>query len=279
MSEERTDRFWRKNNPILWGIILSVIFIGIYGWLAVLETCGVVSCESKWQEFLSASPNEIGDTLAGIFGGLAFLWIIMTVLLQSQELREQRRELRQARGEYEKMANAMQKQAKVADQQISILQQEQRQRDELRADRLFNQKLTSFVQSVIETPSQGLHWCFSNDIIDDETGGNGQIHALNLYHKDMHDQTVDETLIGLRRRLPGLRESLWEYTHTSIDYRLPDSHIVILYLVAKLEDLSRMKADISDAEQERLEMFRLPEIVQELQELSSTPQLWADTEK
>nr|WP_256471805.1 putative phage abortive infection protein [Oceanicola sp. 502str15] len=40
--------------------------------------------------FLKSSSNEIGDTLAGIAGTLAFLWIIVTVWLQSQELAAQR---------------------------------------------------------------------------------------------------------------------------------------------------------------------------------------------
>ncbi|MEM7727688.1 MAG: hypothetical protein AAF311_00265, partial [Pseudomonadota bacterium] len=41
----------------------------------------------------------MGDALAGIAGTLAFLWIIVTVLLQSQELSAQRDELVEQRNE------------------------------------------------------------------------------------------------------------------------------------------------------------------------------------
>jgi hypothetical protein len=38
--------------------------------------------------------GEIGDPLAGIFAPLAFLWLVAAVLVQSQELQEQRKELK-----------------------------------------------------------------------------------------------------------------------------------------------------------------------------------------
>lgn len=52
--------------------------------------------------YLSCRPlNEIGDFLAGVFAPLAFLWLVVTVLVQAQELREQRKEVRLSRKEFE----------------------------------------------------------------------------------------------------------------------------------------------------------------------------------
>jgi len=45
--------------------------------------------------------GEIGDSLAGIFAPLAFLWLVAAVLVQSQELQEQRKELKLKRTEFE----------------------------------------------------------------------------------------------------------------------------------------------------------------------------------
>ena len=56
---------------------------------------------------MQSRPSEIGDTLAGIAGALAFLWIIVTVLLQSQELKEQREELKRNREESEIMNQSL----------------------------------------------------------------------------------------------------------------------------------------------------------------------------
>ncbi|MEO1138941.1 MAG: putative phage abortive infection protein [Pseudomonadota bacterium] len=42
---------------------------------------------------MKSPPNEKGDTFAGLAGSLAFLWIIITVLLQGKELSLQREEI------------------------------------------------------------------------------------------------------------------------------------------------------------------------------------------
>lgn len=54
----------------------------------------------KFDQFLSLKPSEMGDTFAGIFSALAFIWIIITVFMQSQELREQRTVLREQKDEF-----------------------------------------------------------------------------------------------------------------------------------------------------------------------------------
>lgn len=52
--------------------------------------------------FLSCrTPNELGDYLAGAFAPLAFLWLVVAVYIQSQELGAQRRELAFTRREFE----------------------------------------------------------------------------------------------------------------------------------------------------------------------------------
>jgi hypothetical protein len=51
----------------------------------------------KWPELSVASPNTIGDTLAGFVAPLAFLWLIVATWLQRQELGLQRKELAESR--------------------------------------------------------------------------------------------------------------------------------------------------------------------------------------
>jgi len=91
----------RKNGirslppPLIWGGLITVIFFLVLAILAGSSYCEtnageVEICVSKFEKFLTSSPNEIGDTLAGIAGSLAFLWIIITVLIQAQELKAQR---------------------------------------------------------------------------------------------------------------------------------------------------------------------------------------------
>ncbi|WP_395540682.1 putative phage abortive infection protein [Neotabrizicola sp. sgz301269] len=58
-----------------------------------LTSKSVLECRSNLDWFLDSPPNEIGDTLAGFAGALAFIWIVVTVWLQSHELSEQRKEI------------------------------------------------------------------------------------------------------------------------------------------------------------------------------------------
>ncbi|MEX0308289.1 MAG: putative phage abortive infection protein [Ruegeria sp.] len=83
-----------KQTPFIVGALLSAVVFGVFAYfLSVGEVCNWAgACETKWQYLQSASPNEIGDTLAGFAGTLAFIWIVVTVWLQAEELQEQRLE-------------------------------------------------------------------------------------------------------------------------------------------------------------------------------------------
>ena len=108
IEEDENLKFFRKSNPLMWGTIITVGFFFIIFLLAISPYCETINeqqvCQNKYRKLISSSPNEIGDTLAGMAGALAFLWIIVTVLLQAQELRAQREELKLTRKEYEKMS-------------------------------------------------------------------------------------------------------------------------------------------------------------------------------
>ncbi|MCR9109794.1 MAG: hypothetical protein NXH94_12900, partial [Rhodobacteraceae bacterium] len=97
MTEGETQVFWRKNNPIAYGVAISVGLLAVYLAIGLRNECIGSFCENNFQRFWDSEPNQIGDTLAGLFGALAFVWIIVTVFLQSQELREQRKEFREQR--------------------------------------------------------------------------------------------------------------------------------------------------------------------------------------
>lgn len=102
-------------NPLTYGFGLTALLIGAVLVLAFQPHCIqnsnlTLSCVPKYQRFLNSSPNEIGDTLAGIASTLAFLWIIITVWLQSLELAAQRKEMARATLATEKTSAALDKQ-------------------------------------------------------------------------------------------------------------------------------------------------------------------------
>ena len=89
---------------------LSLVFLVFLFLIFFLPVCsGGEDCSRSRYEYLQySSPNEIGDTLAGVSGTLAFLWLITTVFMQGKELREQRKEISRQADEAQR-ANASMK--------------------------------------------------------------------------------------------------------------------------------------------------------------------------
>lgn len=113
--------FWNRHNPIAYAAILTaLIFVG-YLVIGMREVCYEHYCKPNIQIFWESDPNEIGDTLAGLFSVLAFVWIIATVLLQSRELAAQREQLELATHESERMATTLQAQTNLMQTQTEMI--------------------------------------------------------------------------------------------------------------------------------------------------------------
>lgn len=93
----------RPSKALLWAVGLSAIWVVLLA-VAVAWSKSCAPDAAFWQvgsRFLSClSANEIGDFLAGASAPLAFIWLVVTVLVQAQELRAQRDELRLTRQEF-----------------------------------------------------------------------------------------------------------------------------------------------------------------------------------
>lgn len=257
--------------PFLVGLVITLAVLGLAVWsLSVGEVCNADgSCISKWGKLKASPPNEIGDALAGFAGTLAFVWLIVTVWLQATELREQREE-------FEKMADAQEAQVGLLVKQGEIFADEQRQRDESRAENLFDEKLNSLIIAISETMEQGLRWSFSNAPIDDEYGNNGQIISWTIGNRQDESLVIDDAIIAIRRRLIGSHEHLWELSHTCIDDRLPEKSNTIPELLDRIHKIIQMEADLSQPQKERLMRMRLDEIIFNLNSLYNTPEFWKD---
>jgi hypothetical protein len=138
------------NGYFRFGFIASILLLSFAAWLAFGNVETKTGVKPRWTVFLTASPNEIGDTLAGIAGALAFLWIIVTVMIQSSELRLQRRELAMTRKELhaqraasEKMAKAQEAQVAALEAQTELLKHERRLRNEESAQELLEELFRS----------------------------------------------------------------------------------------------------------------------------------------
>ncbi|KTB90228.1 hypothetical protein AO073_27160 [Pseudomonas syringae ICMP 11293] len=68
---------------VFWGAFLTVAYLALMGWWLSVN----------WAAFLCLKLNELGDFLAGTFGPVAFLWLVLGFIQQGRELRLQSEEL------------------------------------------------------------------------------------------------------------------------------------------------------------------------------------------
>jgi hypothetical protein len=110
------------------GIEILIIFIGLQS--DQIDQQDIL----KFDQFINLKPSEMGEAFAGIFSALALIWIIVTVFVQSQELK-------MTRDEFERMADAQSAQTDLLVQRGEIFLDEQRDRKEARAHRTLERKL------------------------------------------------------------------------------------------------------------------------------------------
>jgi hypothetical protein len=136
--------------PIKVGLVLTLLLLGLIIYFGTIHRCmllesGALECRYNVEWLLDSPPNEIGDTIAGVFGTLAFVWIVVTVFLQSAELSAQREELSLTREELMLARVAQEKQLEVMQRQADIFDDERVQREQNRADALLTEHFESLM--------------------------------------------------------------------------------------------------------------------------------------
>ncbi|MGO7043312.1 hypothetical protein ACCS60_33790 [Rhizobium acaciae] len=95
--------------------------------------------------FSCLTASEWGDFLAGVFAPVAFFWLVVTVWIQSDELREQRNELALTRREFELNRSVMEEEAQAARSQAGYLATQTALLDDESKARKREANLNSFV--------------------------------------------------------------------------------------------------------------------------------------
>ncbi|TAX91560.1 hypothetical protein ELH97_06310 [Rhizobium leguminosarum] len=100
--------------------------------------------------------NEWGDFFAGTFSPLAFVWLVVAVILQSMELREQRRELALTRAEFaqnrtvaQAQADESRRQAQFIGEQTKLLQDQEHRYKAEDAESVFDAALQVLAATLI----------------------------------------------------------------------------------------------------------------------------------
>lgn len=257
---------------VMSSLVLALIFGLAFGTVKVAGQPDV----PRWQAFWSASPNEIGDTIAGVSGTLAFLWIIVTVMIQGSELRLQRRELAMTRRELkaqreasEKMAVAQDAQVKVLEAQAAIFLDEKVQRDESRAKETLDGlliDLRSFFQNIF---SNHCVWKYVPEVYPD---GKESLRSSTLfYNTDSRKESIDLPEVDFFRqifnRINGLITQIDHWERTGTIRSKPDLG-TLSAVTESLKSISELSDSLSAGQKHRLSAIGFDDLVKTFHLLS-----------
>lgn len=97
----------------LWGAIATIAYLSVIGWWV----------STKWASFLGLELNALGDFLAGTFGPIAFLWLVLGFLQQGRELRMSSKALQL---QAQELSNSVEQQAIIAKATLEQLEEQRR---------------------------------------------------------------------------------------------------------------------------------------------------------
>ncbi|RYD33455.1 MAG: hypothetical protein EOP87_10950 [Verrucomicrobiaceae bacterium] len=123
MSEESSScrSRWKQHRETLaghlrvrgakeWGSFITGFYLGLIAVYVI----------SQWGDFCDLPPNELGDFLAGAFGPVAFLWLILGYLQQGDELRQNGEALRMQAEELAKSVEQHKELVRASQEQVAV---------------------------------------------------------------------------------------------------------------------------------------------------------------
>lgn len=128
---------------------ITVGFLVLFGWL-LSRTDKCPNGWEVWERLACLEPNALGDTFAGAFAPVAFVWLVAAVMLQRNELKAQRQELRESREVAEAQVVEARNNVAFMEQQTHLLQaREEFERKEKTDDefRDYVEALSDFIES------------------------------------------------------------------------------------------------------------------------------------
>ncbi|MBA4491206.1 hypothetical protein [Paracoccus sp. S1E-3] len=235
--------------PIWVGAALTATVLGCVIWAGLSPICDAAgACAPRWKLLANAPANELGDTLSGVGSVLAFIWVIVTVWMQSIQLQLQRRDMHAQQAETRRMTEATVVQAR-------IYQQEQDERAEDRAGK----ELEALVDRLLTSAEFMQSW-----------DGSGPLFAEQLKIKDearRFDAVLDRMILEGRAVLSRVAggEALLRLTPD-------DARQVALYL----DEIDAIQPRLSRADRIWLTKFELAQATKVLDDLLAQPALWTD---
>lgn len=281
MKDHATD----KRSPIIAvALIVTAVFLALFGWL-LSRTSTCIDGWWLWDRLVCLDPNSLGDTFAGAFAPVAFVWLVAAVMLQRNELAAQRQELSLTREEFkltrqEVAAQRLSMQEQVLEsrknvefvEEQTLIQKANRRQDEQRAvdSRIFS--LAKLARSqCYETIVKKI--AVPVDPIENDNS-RGKLALIALFGELGSDvetlvraaQAIDNSLKWFR---PAIRETKIE------KFLSPENFGVLCRIVEKIDRLVESASDELQDSMEYLDWWQVTAALDELEEfLSSQDASW-----
>lgn len=157
-----------------WGAILTVAYLFLMGWWLSVN----------WAAFLCLKLNELGDFLAGTFGPVAFLWLVLGFIQQGRQLNLQAEELQNSVVQQTNIARATHAQVEA---QIAAMDAERARYEEQFLARLIFRPKHSITSGNIRTKYFDIQ-NLGNDAVNltvgmDSPSLGGDVRRLGVLHR------------------------------------------------------------------------------------------------
>lgn len=276
MSEGPTS-LWRKLLEAFlttWPLfaasaVTSVFALWVYG-LAIeqVQTSGG-KIVTRWHQFMSGEPNTMGDALAGFIGSLTLIWVVASVIQQSMELRAQRRE-------FTEMVKAQEAQVEALRAQAEVLTQERRHREQDRIEQLLDQKierLRSDLQNYLPK------YCEWTQKLIEHPDEDPWIRLRLLSHDDLNQMKSMKDSEFFRNAGQRVQSNFIDIASRQ-DYIVSKPKASSLNRVVDLlESILSLSDDLSDAQKQRIENYRIRPIWNFFHTIQSGPLFESDVER
>jgi hypothetical protein len=270
------DKWW---TPVKLGVLLSGLVLGLFLVMAFWTRCELlpsqaIECRKNLEWFFDSPPNEIGDTLAGFAGVLAFVWIIVTVALQSHELREQRKELSLTREELMLARLAQEKQLESMQIQAEIFKDEKLSRDQIRAFSEVEALVKEIDRTAKSSAIASACWIFQ--VEDIHTSDMARSHELVAdQYTYIHNSDVSKTAQALSEHLSVAQSMVFHLMKK--DWTLTQSPKLseeLNKLREMIERINTIYPELSSADQIRTRSFGLDVLLDRIEEIQDLPSYW-----
>lgn len=286
MKGEATD----KRSPIIGGaLILTIGFLVLFVALLSVGKLPEGCTSGLWliDRLSCLEPNALGDTFAGAFAPVAFVWLVAAVLLQRAELRAQRQELSLTRQEFkltrqevtaqrtamEEQVEESRRNVQFVEEQTAILKEE-RNRENQKAVKSRISNLASIVleqlyQTVFEPIAR------PSEIIESENS-KGKLPLMVRPGQRVGDF---ETILSFAR---GIEKELRWFAGATKDVAVvielaPESFGSLQRNVEKIDELRAFASEELDDRLEYLEWWRVSHSLETLHDyLAERDQIWSE---